>query len=261
MVSEERVLDDHLGMISRKSAGKIAEGSSIAENIPSNDPLDIASEMVEVSDLLQRKTRVQELVEIEEVVYKVLSKRPVEVGGVDIIVRVLLLGTKEQNIRMVLFDKKADLPTLLPIEGGDKIIARNFVVREGTSGLELASIAQSTIAIESQAKTGINEFSRINLGAQEVDVVGKLVVIGPIKHSIFAAGRDDDSCSLTISDGIDQLKVLIVGNGIRDMEQAHPGDPVKIEFAQIRKNGGVELYLNESSRILVSPSLRNRLRV
>lgn len=261
MVTTEKVLDEHLGMIDRQTASKIAEGKSIAEQKPSDDPLDIASEMVTIEDLVLGKAKVNSLVEMEEVVYRVYNKKLVEVGGVDIMTRIILLGTEQKNIKVILFDGKVDLANSIPIERGDKIIARNFVVKKYAGSLELASIAQSTIGREIEAKTGINEFSRINPSAQEIDVVGKLVVIGPIKHSIFAVARDNDSCSFTISDGIDQMKVLVVGNGVRELETAHPGDPIKIEGATIRKNGGIELYLNESSRILVSSSIRSRLRV
>ncbi|HVA83086.1 MAG TPA: hypothetical protein VNF06_02905, partial [Candidatus Aquilonibacter sp.] len=247
MATTENVLDEHLGMISRQSASRIAEGKSIAEQRPSNDPLDIASEMVSIADLISGKAKVNSLIEIEEVVYRVFSKRQVEVGGVDILTRVLLLGTKEGNIRVILFDGKVDLANSIPIERGDRVVARNFVVRKSAAGLELASISQSTIRKESEARSGINEFSRINPSAQEVDVLGKLVVIGPVKHSIFAVARDNDSCEFTISDGIDQMKVLVVGNGVRELEMAHPGDAIKIECATIRKNGKVELYVNESS--------------
>ncbi|MDE1869604.1 MAG: hypothetical protein KGH71_01295 [Candidatus Micrarchaeota archaeon] len=261
MATTEKVLDEHLGMIDRQTASKIAEGKSIAEQRPSNDPLDIASEMVTIADLAAGKVRLNSLVEIEEVVYKVYSKRLVEVGGVDIMTRLISLGTRENRIRLILFDGKVDLANSIPIERGDRIVARNFVVRKGVHGFELASIAQSTIGREMSANTGITEFSRIKPDAQEIDVLGKLVVIGPIKHSIFAVARDNDSCSFTISDGIDQMKVFVVGNNVRELESAHPGDPIKLEYATVRKNGGVELYLNESSRILVSGSLKGRLRV
>src|SRR5690349_8361643 len=216
MVTTEKVLDEHLGMIDRQTASRIAEGKSIGEQRPSDDPLDIASEMATTADLTSGKAKVNSLVEIEEVVYRVFNKKLVEVGGVDIMTRIILVGTKEKNVRVILFDGKVDLANSIPIERGDRIIARNFVVRRSATGFELASIAQSTIAKEAEAKSGINEFSRINPSAQELDVLGKLVVIGPVKHSIFAVSRDNDSCEFTISDGIDQMKVLVVGNGVRE---------------------------------------------
>lgn len=262
MVSTDQVLDEHLGMIDRQTASKMAEDKSLAQELESNDPLDIASEMISVKQMILGNVKANSLVEIEETVYRVYNKKSVDINGADILIRMIILGTQGENIRLILFGEKAEIVNSLPIERGDRIIARNFVVRRGYNGLELASIVQSTIKIEYSAKSGINEFAKIKGGASEVDVLGKMLVIGPIKHSIFAKGRDTDSCTFTISDGIDQMKVVAVGNVIRDVENSHPGDPIKIEFATVRSGiSGPELYLNESSRVLVSQSLKSRLRV
>ena len=260
MATADDVLDEHLGMIDRGTAEKIAESKSVAEafktpQIVTDKPLSIT-----VDQLISQKVRVESLVDIEEEVYRVYNKKQVNISGADIYIRIFVLGTQGENARVILFKEKADLANSIPIERGDRILASKFVVKRGYNGLELASIDHSTIERIRRSESGMVRFDAID-GASEVDVIGRITSIGQVKHSIFAISNDNDSCTFTMTDGFDDLKVTVLGNAVREISQAHPGEIAKVEFAQVRKgNGKTELYVNESSRILVSETLKDRLR-
>ncbi|MDE1855652.1 MAG: hypothetical protein KGH49_00205 [Candidatus Micrarchaeota archaeon] len=259
MVSASEVVDEHFGMISSNVATKIAEDRTMAAGADTM-PQSPKATTIKIEDLIRERVRVETLVDIEEYVYRVYNTREVEIGGVNIPIRVVVLGTQGENARMILFQHKLDLANTVPIERGDRILARKFLVKRGYNGFELSSIAHSTIERTYAANSGINDFSLLD-GQREVDVIGRIVSIGRVNHSIFSISRDNDSCNFTITDGPSTIKVSVIGNAVRDIVIAHPGDPVKIEFAQVRQgNGKSELYLNESSRILVGESLRARLR-
>ncbi|MGI0141687.1 MAG: hypothetical protein ACREBF_03510 [Candidatus Micrarchaeales archaeon] len=259
MVTAQEVIDEHFGLIDKTTAAKIAQEKSTAQNSEEKDVGGAKPILTTVNQLILEKIRIETLVDIEETVYRVYNKKEVEINGADIMIRMIVLGTQGENARLILFREKAELATSIPIERGDRILVNRAVVKRGYNGFELASISQSAIEVLKRANTGINDFNLID-DRKEVDVLGKVVSIGPIKHSIFSANRDSDSCSFTITDGINQLGVSAIGNAVRDIAAAHPGDVVKIEFAIVKEAvGKKELYVNESGRILVNESLRSRL--
>ncbi|MDE1804647.1 MAG: hypothetical protein KGH59_02600 [Candidatus Micrarchaeota archaeon] len=251
MASAEQIIDEHFGMVGKESAEKIAKERSDAQMPRQQDSKSQGS--ITVGQIIDGKVRVEMLADLEEVVYRVYNRKEIRINGEEVVIRVIVLGSQGENARAILFKEKADIANSLPIERGDRLLLKDFLVKRGYNGLELASMDRSTVSRISSGNTGINDFGKIQ--GREIDLVGRIVSIGPVKHSIFSIGRDNDSCSFEITDGARKLRVSVVGNAVQDIAQAHPGDCVKVEFGQVREN---DIYVNEGSRILVGETLNGR---
>ncbi|MDE1825715.1 MAG: hypothetical protein KGH61_04115 [Candidatus Micrarchaeota archaeon] len=256
MVLAGEVVDEHFGMIGKGAAEKIAGDRTLANGARMESPVEAMSEIA-VDDVIRERARVNSLVEMSAQVYRVYNRKVVEIDGRDVEIRIIILGTQGENIRAILFEEKVALANSMPIERGDVLHLVRFVVRRGYNGLELASLLDSRIEKISSSASEVANFSMLRNGQKDVDVIGRIVAIGPVKHSIFSIGRGNDACNCTISDGKTQMRLTVIGNAVHDLSLAHPGDPIKIEFCAVRDEK--ELYANESSRILVSAALRPRL--
>ncbi|MFN4133238.1 MAG: OB-fold nucleic acid binding domain-containing protein, partial [Candidatus Hadarchaeales archaeon] len=99
---------------------------------------------------------------------------------------------------------------------------------------------------------GCVKISEIKEGMEDVDVLGRVVNVGPIKSFEMEGGEEGKVASIVISDGEKWIRVSLWGEWAEFAPQLKPGDAVKLENASVKVGLGnrVELSLGAGGRII-----------
>lgn len=242
----EKIIEEHGGMISRDMAVEIASGKA-AEGRKAG--------RASIADLRSGRIKTGNIVELETEVYRVFNKVRFEKDNKERFRRVLVLGKENDSLRVVLWDKHAQLVDSLSIERGDKIIASNLRVVEGREGPELSSTGSTFLSRAAPSNTGISDFSELRSGNRNIDIIGRVVSVSQIRYFVDLDGKQSGVSDCTITDGKIELKLVMWRSSSSCAAEMHPGDYIKVECASVKSTeAGVEISAADTSRILVTSS-------
>jgi len=236
-------IDAYSGMISREAASNLSKPRKI-----------------KVEDILSGNVREGELVDIEDYVYRVFNPRRFEKDGRERHVRTIILGNVERSVRVTLWDKSSALVDMIPIERQDKIYINNLLVRKGLNELELSSRGNTFFTRISASNTGISDFSTLTAGENNIDILAKIVAIGPVKYFDYQNGKQRKVARCTLSDGLVNLSAAFWDSSCEYISTAHPGDYIKIEFGSVKENNGLEINAGNFSRVVANKLFKNRMK-
>lgn len=141
-------------------------------------------------------------------------------------------GMSEEEIREKIEDKKLELSGLISDEGAAYIVAKEI-------GLDL--VQQQKLNIES-----------IVPGMQNVDVVGKIVRLMPVRE--FKTEKAEGKvCNITIADETGSLRISLWGDEIEKLQDLREGDVVRVKgYVKEDNLGGPEIRLGRYGLLVKS---------
>ena len=272
MVSAEDVLEEFSGLISRKDAELIASSSASApvrthEN--NNDIIDVVGLLEFItanSGAVKQLNAGQQAgadytVNIKDRVYRVFNQIEYNYGGRKGVKRDVVLGREGKTIRLTLFDNLSRLADTTPLERGDTVLVRNAAldVRSGV----LKGVSRTVVLRMSPSQEGIGDYSLLKGGEKNIDVVGKIVEINPIRYvNRLDGGGQIGVVDCVISDLKDSMNVVLWGSSALATASMNANEFMKIEFCSVReRNGTKEVYATETSRVFTNASLEGRLKL
>ena len=271
MASAEDVLEELSGMIGRKDAERIAAGGSGA-------PADMGSSSTDVTDVVGLLEFINAggrsaapfnapggstsgyLVDLKDRLYRVFNQTEFDYGNRKGVRREIVLGHEGKTIRLRLFDNLSRLIDTTPFERGDIVFVRNAALEEGRGTLK--GINKTTIIRVSQSHGGISDFALLKGGERDIDIIGKVVEIGPVKYVGRLDGEGQIGVSnCIISDLSETINATLWGSSAYATANIGVGDFIKIEFCNVRENEGSRvIYATDASRVFSNRSLEGRMR-
>ncbi|MGC8652197.1 MAG: hypothetical protein ACP5UH_03030 [Candidatus Micrarchaeia archaeon] len=175
--------------------------------------------------------------------------------------RTVVLGSEGSTIRMELRGRLSEYIDANVFERGDLVMVRNASYDEASGAL---IGVQSTVIskIMPAQDSAITDYSRLSAGMKNIDVVGKIVEIGPIRYVSRLSGSGQIAVAdCVISDMERSVGMSLWGSSALATSKLNVGNFIKVEFCSaVRKNDTVVIYANEFSRIVSSKVFEGRLR-
>ncbi|MDE1856632.1 MAG: hypothetical protein KGH98_00945 [Candidatus Micrarchaeota archaeon] len=264
MADVDKVIDSFSGMITREQAARLA-GDGVGEPSSVTDRkretlsgIDVAGLIDFMNHSVQKDPVAVE--SLQAYVYRIFNPVSYAKAGKAGIRRTIVVGAEGNTVKANLFDRAAEFIDTNAFERGDMVLLKDLILNPITG--ELGSV-QSTLISRVKPSAGVvTDFMSLKEGARNIDVVGRLMEIGPIRH----VGRIDRAGQIavadcTVTDSKYSLPVSLWGSSALATAGMSVNSTVKIEFCSVRsKNGRMELYANDLSRVFSSPLLDWRLR-
>lgn len=166
------------------------------------------------------------------------------------------------NARLVLWNRDVDLVEKGVIERNDVVLVRNSLVKKNAftefhSGLSTRiNVVKKNDAAEYE-KLPANPLSPTKLSSlqagTQADVFCRLMSVGkPTEFSRERNGKKELGlrCEATVSDGETTMRVVGWDENAKTLSSCKVGEALKIEGAQVKERGGVELQCNWQTRII-----------
>ncbi len=247
-------VDRFSGMITREQAERMA-----ASREKAGTPAAEATDALRLSEFIsaQRSSKAVRdspaayIVNITDKVYRVFNKVEYRRNGRNGASRIVVMGRENHTIKLNLLDRFAELADSLPISRSDVILVKNASLEMGRG--ELRSTNATQISVISHSEAAKAEFGDMAEGDRNVDVIGKVIEIGPIRYVSRLGGDGQIAVSeCTITDAKTPLQVSLWGSSALMTTKLAINDTVKIEFCSVRsRNGRMELYASDLSRVLI----------
>ncbi len=253
------VLDSYGGMISRKQAQELSAGAGARSE---RDVTNVSAFLEYVnakSDnrLVRENAESAYTVNIQDRIYRIFN--PMEYGKQKR--RTIVLGSEGATIRMVLRGKLVDFIDSNVFERGDIVLIRNAAYdpqRNWLTGIYNTMINK----IMPSPLQPITDFSQLHEGMKNIDILGKITEIGPIRYVNRLTGEGRIAVSdCMLSDLEKSISASLWGSSALMTSKLTVNDYVKIEFCNVvSRNSNMELYANDLSRIVSSKIFAGRLR-
>ncbi|MGC8622995.1 MAG: hypothetical protein ACP5SJ_03220 [Candidatus Micrarchaeia archaeon] len=276
MATAEGVLEDLSGMVSRETAMRIASGEigagadySGKASLSPQDSIDVAGLLEFINSrpsvnlnksLFQPQQAVSDyIVNVKDTLYRVFNLVEYNYGARKGVKRYIVLGKEGKTIRMAVFDNLAKLVDLEAFERGDTVLVRNAAL---TQNGELKSIKNTFISKIAPSPLPIPSFADLKGNEKNVDAIGKVVEIYPIKYVNRLDGTGQIGvANCTLSDSSSTMRATFWGSSASATASLNVNDIIKIEFCSVRSQGEEkELYVGDSSRVFASKLLASRIR-
>ncbi len=206
-----------------------------------------------IQELTASKLAEGDTVDIEDSVYRIFNKLRFERNGAVRVNRIVVLGSEGKSVRVVFWDKSAEMIDSATVQRKDRVIATNLRTKKTGDELELYSTASTYISRIMPAKTAVTDFSQLHGGEKNIDVSGRVLSVNPIRYFKDLSGRDSGVADCSISDGKTELALRLWGSSSACAGEMHPGDYLKAEFVSAKATeNGVEITANDSARLLLS---------
>ena len=267
--------DGHSSMVTKRQATRagekvLASGGMPAENAEGIERVS-GSDAKVVSDFMALKgdkrgnpggpENKTYYADVEDTVYRIFNMTTFRTkDNREVNLRIVVLGSEGSTVRFVARGALAGYVDALCIERGDRVLVRNSLV-DMIRG-ELKSIAGTTIAKIGTSKGAIVHVSDINREMKNVDIVGKVVSIYPIRYISRENGASVATSRITIADSKGSIDASLWGSSAIATAAMSANDFVKLEFCTVRERyGRLEIYANDLSRILVNREIASRAMV
>ena len=274
----ERIIDSYHGMISQTDAERILNGaigkatgpeepshgsSAVAAGTSKEKPIS-ASAVLEFINMNRQHGKDEDggryTVDVRDYIYRIFNPVEFQTQARKGIRRAMVLGREGHAVKVTLYDKYADFVDINSFERGDVILAKNMLV--DNANMELRNTRDTLMSRIVPSQTGITDFSKLLDGQKNIDVIRKLIEIGPIRY-VNTLGRESQvavaDCVITDSEAM--MHVSLWGSSALMSTKMKPNDYIKIEFCSVRsRNGSAEIYAPDTSRVLISKSLFSRMR-
>lgn len=228
-------------------------GKNIANRIEANKNYTKTS----VKQLVSMNPKDNDVVTLEDKVYRIFNKNRFEVNGTVRLRRDLVLGEEGNTITVVLWDKSCELLDTLLVQRGDKVLVSNIKVRTLRDSIELVNTSGTYVSrvmpSDIEVKT---DFSILNDNEKNIDILGRILSVGPIRYFKDLDGKQNGISECIISDGSVEGRVTLWKSSSNYVNEMHPGSYVKIEFCSIKlSEGKLDITANDYSRILLGQGL------
>ncbi len=253
----ERILDSYSGMISKNQAERILE--SRKGRILEDEKTDAIGVLAFLAEARKAGTTKEYSANIEDIIYRIFNASTTKTAsGKERKRRDIVLGKENNTVELVVFDKFSDMADINCYERGDKVFIKNAIVDVGTGQLRAGrNFSMSKIA---QGNTGIVDFNEIKEEIKNIDIIGKVIEIDPIRHVNRLNGTQIPVCDIVLSDAHKAIAATLWGNIAIETAALNINDCIKIEFCSVKsRNGTLEIYANDYSRIVKSQALLSRL--
>lgn len=254
----KHALDNHYGMISIAQASALDAIFKEDPNYPTDSATIIEFINRQLNQLrLESDAKVTRYpISIQDKVYRIFDEEENKKEGV---ARVIILGKEGAALRINLAKKQSEQIDLYGFERGDIIYVKNCILNSLVGEVECTSstlISRIFPSIE-----GIVDYGLIQEGDKNIDVIGNVVEIGPIRYVNKIGGQERigvSSCVISSSKG--SIDVSMWGRAAIKTAVMNVNDIIKIEFCSARKRlNKIEIYANERSRILINKGLKSRI--
>ncbi len=189
-------------------------------------------------------------VDISDKVYRVLNPVIKKFGEKTTFSRTIVLGKEGDTVMVTLSKKSSRLLGKLNISRDDKVTIKSLKIdfRTGT----LKSTMNTVIERLEQSNTCISRLSRLKPGIRGVDIIGKLIEVGPEKRLPKSQGGAASNAVLAkISDSTTALAVSCVGYPASCIKRMPLNSTIRVEFCSIiERNGSIIAYADANSRIM-----------
>lgn len=200
------------------------------------------------------------IVNVKDYIYRIFNPQSSNIKGRESTRRVVILGEEGSTMALNLRDKLSEFIDINSFERGDQVIVNNVLLNP-TAG-ELRSGQNTIINKVNPSKLNvITDYSLIKEELRKVDVMGRILEISPIRH-VSRLGKTGQIAvaSCVISDSINLIDASFWGSSAITTTGLKTNDLVKMEFCDIRtRDGKMQIYVNDDSRVLASNAFANRL--
>ncbi|MEM0201477.1 MAG: hypothetical protein QXD23_03670 [Candidatus Micrarchaeaceae archaeon] len=210
---------------------------------------------INVKQLSQNKFTEDNLINIEDFVYRIFNKIKFESNGVIRIKRDVVLGEEGSTITVVLWDKCCELIDTLLVQRGDKVIISNLRIRNIQDTIELTNTQGTYVSRIVPTNIDIKtDFSKLDKNEKNIDILGRILSVGPIRYFKDLDGKQNGISECTISDGHVEGKVTLWKSSSNYVNEMHPGSYIKIEFCSVKfLDDKLDITASERRRLFPSP--------
>ena len=254
MQNAEDVLDSFSGMITMEQASAIASGETLPAHSEGSTSVAGLLEFIKAMRGAKNREDTAKLytVNIEDTIYRVFN----EIEGASR--RTVTLGRVGSTINVVLTDRLSSIVDERGFERGDLMAIRGAsldIVNERLIGTKSTTLSRTR-----RSNLGITDFSLLKESDRNIDIVGKVGEIGPLRYvnRLGSSGQIAVAdCKLT--DTLNYIDVTLWGSSALLSKKMHVNDFIKIEFCSIRSvESKLQVNANELSRVLINKELAAR---
>ncbi len=269
----EDIMDGLSGMITREQAKELLNKSSAAnlsaaDTSPDKPPEDITNVVgvLEFVEMHRKRGMLGGLgadvftVNLRDSVYRIFNPTSYAHQGVQAERRAVVLGTEGFTIKLVL-RRLSLLIDSGAFERGDTIHVSNVLL--DMQNCELKEGKNTSVRrIAPTRLESVIDYAVLTEGMKNIDVIGKVVEVSQIRRiDALSSSATIAVADCVISDRNSQINVSMWESSALASSNIHANDFVKIEFCSTRiRNGKLELYAGNLSRIVVSKTFSTRLR-
>ncbi|MCL4373763.1 MAG: hypothetical protein M1360_02680 [Candidatus Marsarchaeota archaeon] len=266
------VIDAYGGMITRKQAQGITDGR-IAGNEDEKQSRDITTVAALLSFISAKEQRAGSRLfpesassstytaSIQDRIYRIFNPIASMLGSKQQERRTIVLGSEGSTIRLELRGRLSQYIDSNVFERGDLVMVRNAAY-DNTLGA-LVAMQSTVISKIMPAQDGaITDYSKLREGMKNIDIIGKLMEIGPIRYVSRLGGSGQVAVSdCTLSDLEGSISISLWGSSALVTSRLNINDFVKVEFCStVQKSGALSIYANEFSRVVASKTFEGRMR-
>lgn len=251
-MSIDDALDSHYGMISRGQAAaqsqEIEAGEARAMPL-SGSGKTTARALLEFMAENRSAASQDYRVGIEDRVYRVFN--PVAQHGRQDRTRTVVLGGEGCAVPVRLFGKASDYIDEAEVCRGDVLSVGAAAIDTTAESLKAVN-GTPLVKVSSAPLPAISDFSALRGGQRNVDIAGRVVEVGQIRHVALLGDAGKTAVSdCVLSDGSNPLRVSLWGSSADAGSSMRINRSVRIEFCSARqRNGELEIYANDLSRVL-----------
>ncbi len=262
MENIDSVINSHYGMITSAQATEIASKNN---SLLSKEHIDVQG----INDFLKMQTHQSSLLKdskggnynviIEDKIYRIFEDFDNIDDNKKKNKRTIILGREGNTIALKLSEKFSKIIDINGFERGDIISARNVLL--DIIHNELIAIPTTVLTRIFPSDSGIKNYDELIDGMKNIDVIGNIIEIGPIRYVNKINSNDlIGISSCVISNTYKTFNVSLWGRAALKTAAMNGNDTIKIEFCAIKKrNNTLEIYANDLSRILINKNLSSRL--
>jgi hypothetical protein len=259
MVSVSDVIDSYDGMITKAQAAAIVDNSNgIAgkqgtEDITTIKALSEFFSMIVKQNmpLLGKQSSKAYKTNIQDHIYRIFNPVEYALNGRQNVKRTIVLGSEGSTMKFNIKGKLSDFIDSNAFERGDMVIVKNAVLDTSTG--ELSSISSTMInKVMPSTIIPIYDYSTLKEGMKNIDIVGKILELGPIRYVNKLSGSGQIAVvDCMLSNMSDTIKASLWGSSATITAKFNVGDFMKIEFCNvIKRNNSLEIYASDLSRVV-----------
>ncbi len=262
MVTEEQIAR----VIGSRQAAEVARPEGAAERVGKSDAKAITDFMNSRRSEFQGGSatapdKKSYYADVEDVIYRIFNMTTFRTkDNREVDMRIVVLGPEGSTVRFVARGAMAGYVDAQGFERGDKVLIKDALI--DTARSELKSISGTSIAKLDGPGSQFLRVSDIDKEMRNVDIVGKVASVYPVRRISRENGSSVAVSSITIADAESTIDASLWGSSALATAAIGANDYIKLEFCTVRERyGRLEVYANDLSRVLVNKSLESKAKV
>ncbi len=258
MAGIQEVVDKFSGFITKEQAEYILNGTA-----PQPKPRAPSTPMRidELSQYASSSGTEEITVNIKDNIYRIFNPTSAKINGRESVSRKLILGEEGNTAVMALNEKISGFIDMNAFERGDLLMASNALYSRSTGELRCGPSTSINRMSPSVLKV-FNDFSELKGESRKIDLVGRLVEIGLIRHVTRLGGSGQIAlASCIISDSRISIGASFWGSSALATSRMKPNEFIKMEFCDVRtRENSLHIYANDDSRVSASSAFSKRMK-